>query len=269
MNLESLLKNGFLIQEFVSTKFLIDAQDLVRSQFPCDPVKWHELSTSTEEHLLQVKNTLGALIARRCIPNLIHDNKELYYSIFGPDFDVQRAPHLRITRPEVEGDAVDWHRDTFYGNTVYEINLWFPLFPLGSSAGVRILPGSHITPSRHLRDHQDSNEFRKAVLKGSTANQLGFVYAPKTDDALDTMDLEKTVLLSPDFGSFAMFFGCAIHKGQNKSEHTRISVDARIKNSYTPTNTKPGYYENISRGIITDVGQRFLTEDRGSHDRNC
>ena len=257
MDLDSFTKNGFVVQEFKNKNRLFEAQQLVHSQFPCDPLKWHQQNVSPEEHVIRVKKTLDALLASNLVPGVIQENKDEFISVLGPDMDVQASPHVRITRPEVEGDAVDWHRDSFYGSTVWELNVWFPLFPLGKGAGIRILPGSHAMPSCNVRDGQDPNAFRKTVAKGSVAHQIGFVYAPKTDDTLANMNPTDTVLLSPDFGSFVMFFGCAIHKGQNQSSLTRVSVDVRIKNSFTPTNTRAGYYQCLSRSVLANVAQQF------------
>jgi hypothetical protein len=257
MELEVFRTNGYVVQEFHQKSLLREAQQLVKSQFQCNPVEWHKQDISHEQHVAQVKKTLDALLASRLVTRIIQDNKDEFVSVLGPDLDVQASPHVRITRPEIEGDAVDWHRDSFYGSTVWELNVWFPLFPLDKGAGIRILPGSHAKPSRNIRDGQESNAFRKTVSKGSVAHQIGFVYAPKTDDTLSGMNPADTILVAPDFGSFVTFFGCAVHKGQNRSALTRISVDVRIKNSFTPTNTKPGYYECLARGVLADVAQQF------------
>ncbi len=207
--------------------------------------------------MAQVKKAVDSLVTSGLVQKLIAANKEVFIPLTGEDLDIQSAPHLRVTRPEKEGDMVDWHRDSFYGSTPWELNIWFPVFPLSPGAGLRVLPGSHAIPSTP-QEAQDQDEFRKSVAKNSPAHQIGFVYAPKTDDTLMQMRPEDTALNAPPYGSFVIFFGCAIHKAQNLSNQTRISIDVRIKNSLAPTNTRPGYYVPINTGVVTEIARRFL-----------
>jgi len=258
MDLTSFETQGYTVLDFQKDRYLLELQELLKKQFPCHPVEWHtQRDVTPDQHTAHVKNVLDKVIESSFVTSLIADNKAIFVEIVGPDFDLQVAPHIRVTRPEVEGDMVDWHRDSFYGSTPWELNIWFPVFPLAEGAGLRVLPGSHVMPSKNIRDIAQSDEFRKAVQKGSTAHQIGHVYAAKTDDTLSAMKVEDTALLTPKCGSFVLFFGCAIHRAQNRSNKTRISVDTRLKNSFAPTNTRAGYYKSLSTSCVTRAVQRF------------
>ncbi len=261
MDLSPFEKQGYMLLEFKQDRSLKQLQELLKAQFPCHPVEWHtQRDVTPDQHTAHVKNVLDKVIESGLVTSLIDDNKEIFVEIVGPDFDLQVAPHIRVTRPEVEGDMVDWHRDSFYGSTPWELNIWFPVFPLAEGAGLRVLPGSHTMPSRNVREVAQEDAFRKAVQKGSTAHQIGHVYSAKTDDVLSAMKVEDTALLAPRCGSFVLFFGCAIHRAQNRSNLTRISVDTRLKNSFAPTNTRPGYYKALSTSVVTRAVQRFQSE---------
>ena len=258
MDFSALEKQGYIQLDFDRREHLSALQSLTESLFPCPPLLWHKQpDVSAEKHVEQVKKVLDKVLESKLVNKLIEDNTSVFTGILGPDFDLQVAPHLRVTRPEVEGDMVDWHRDSFYGSTPWELNVWFPIFPLHEGAGLRILPGSNAMPSKNVREATESDNFRKTVQKGSSAHQIGFVYAPKTDDTLAAMKTVDTVLLAPPAGSFILFFGCCIHRAQNRSEFTRISVDTRLKNSFAPTNTRPGYYQPVSSGVVSRVVRRF------------
>ena len=163
MDLDAFKKNGFVSAEFPHKECLAELQALIKSQFPCPPVEWHlQPNVSNDQHVAQVKKAVDSLVASGLVQKLIAANKEVFIPLTGEDLDIQSAPHLRVTRPEKEGDMVDWHRDSFYGSTPWELNIWFPVFPLSPGAGLRVLPGSHAIPSTP-QEAQDQDEFRKSV----------------------------------------------------------------------------------------------------------
>lgn len=48
-----------------------------------------------------------------------------------------------------------------------------------------------------------------------------------------------------------IFFRHMVHRAQNASQNTRISIDVRVKNMLAKTNTKPGYYQPLTRGVVS------------------
>jgi len=260
MDLTALATHGYAIVEFRVLRFLNEIQSTLNEDFNCAVGDYHRKDVPQTDHIEFVRRMTQKIENGRAVVNLLRDNIDPLIQLLGPDIQVQAHPHLRVSRPNVESDFVDWHRDSFYGNTPWEINVWFPVFPLGTGSGLRLLPGSHRMPSQNVRDCRDNDSFRTEVKKGSFAHQIGYVYAPKTDDTLAKMKWDDTILLTPNFGQAILFFGSCIHKAQNLSELTRVSIDVRVKNTYAPTKTRPGYYLPLHRGIIDESASEFSGE---------
>lgn len=255
--MNDLERDGFVELSFGDVDPLFEIQKLLTDAFPCVPEEWHAMEKSQGEHVAFVKHISDQLAQKRLVEELVRKNADLLSPILGPDIDIQREAHLRVSRPVRESDLVDWHRDTFYGNSPWEMNLWFPVFPLREGAGLVLIQGSHVQPSRNVRDAIDADPFRKSVTKLSTANQIGYVYAPKTDDTISAMGSSGIRLLAPQVGKAILFFGCAAHRAQNRSDSTRISIDVRLRNSHTSTNTRSGYYVELCRGVISRCAKKF------------
>ncbi len=252
-------KLGHMAIRFENRTWLDEIQKTVREHFLGDPTMWHKNAEASQlDHLQLAKQINAAIVQGDFVKKLLADNLVPFREIVGPNLDIQVAPHLRISRPEKEEDLVDWHRDSFYGNSPWEMNLWFPLFTLEEGAGLLFVEGSHLTPSRNIRVVKDANEFRRAVTKGSVANDMGYVYLPKTDDTISNMNPTHVRCLSPDVGSGVFFFGCGIHRAQNLSNRTRISLDVRIRDARAPTETKSGYYRPLCRSVVESCVAEFL-----------
>jgi hypothetical protein len=256
---EELETYGFAMMQFTHRAALRELRQIVREYFgPC-PTQWPSQQVSSIDYLNQLRLFAGSVVSSGAVPRLLRSNLQPLVTLFGPDIDIQSKPHVRLARPDEESDQMDWHRDLFYGNSPWEINVWFPLFPLGDEAGLRYLPGSHQIAPANVRPTEEREPFRRAVSKGSIANQLGFVYLPKTEDIIANLNPADTALLRPRVGEAVVFFGSGIHRGQNRSRLTRISVDVRLKHPLAPTSAKPGYYRALSRGVINRVAQSFAT----------
>jgi hypothetical protein len=254
----SLQERGFVEITFSETESLKRLQALAKDAFQSDPEHWHERNSPQELHLAAVKHLTDEIVHSDLVTSLIRSNQDIFTGLLGPDVDVQAAPHVRVSRPHLENDLIHWHRDTFYGANPWELNIWFPLFTLKEGAGLLFVEGSHRLPSNNVREIKDHNEFRRSVKKGSVAHQVGYVYLPKIDDAIAEMDSSNVRLLSPAFGQAIFFFGCGIHTAQNLSDKTRVTIDVRVKNAHATSNTRPGYYKPLARGLISQCSERFF-----------
>jgi hypothetical protein len=250
VDVEALAQEGFAEISFIEQGALVALRALVAANFPCFPTEWHLRGASFEQHVALVARTTDAIAKSGLVARLVRENIELLLPVFGPSVDLQTVPHLRVSRPSMEGDFVDWHRDTFYGNMPSELNLWFPLFPIGEGAGLRLLPRSHLERSTNVREAVEANTDRRTVERGSTAARIGYTYLPKLDDTIATLDVARTRLFAPELGESVLFFGHMVHRAQNASLGTRVSIDTRVKSSHAPTGTKPGYYTPLCRGPI-------------------
>jgi hypothetical protein len=258
INTSELELKGFTKVIFPNTNSITELQKLISSYFKTEILDWHVEDISQEEHVSLVKKITDEIVTSGSFIKVASDNLNLFTAIFGPDIDIQTVPHLRISRPKRESDLVNWHRDTFYGNSPWELNLWLPIFPLEEGAGLKLLPCSHRATSRNIRDELDPDEFRSTVKKGSTADQIGYIHSPKTDDTISNLKPGDIVTLTPKVGEAILFFGCMVHRAINQSPKTRISMDFRLKTALAPTGTRNGYYRSLCRGVIANCVQEFL-----------
>ena len=251
------------------TEFALQGRNILDQLQACceqfqeaSPRQWHLSALDSPRHIEDVRKLSDRIVALDLVPQLLKENVASFIPLLGPDINAQRVPHLRVSRPNQESDFVDWHRDTFYGNSPWELNLWFPLYPLQDGAGIRIVPGSHRAASENIRDAYDDDPFRTSVTKGSVANQMGYLYQPKTDDSIVNLRQTDSVLIAPRYGSAVLFFGSCVHRAQNNSCETRVSIDLRLCNMHTKTECKPDYYKPLSRGVVYQAAREFLQQDR-------
>ena len=181
-------------------------------------------------------------------------------SILGPYLLIQTSSHLRIHKPNCESDSPGIHRDTFYGNSVGHINCWFPLIKLGDGGGIMLAKGSHCVPSLNVRDVSYEDTERELVTKGSLANKLGFVYAPKIDDSIANLSPHSIQLVSPNVGEYVLFFGNMIHSGANGAERVGHSIEAHFTHPYHILKTHEKYFELYDTGVLYKVEKLFLAK---------
>ncbi len=179
---------------------------------------------------------------------------DFFKALLGPDLNVQSKPHLRITRPNKPQDNVGYHRDTFYGNSPFELSVLIPYVNVPLESSISMLSGSHIRPES---DFPITQIVSPDITKGSIKNQLGFLYAPKLIDPIYTVGMEPIAL---NLGE-ALIFSLSILHGavENRGSISRWSSDIRVVNALAPLNEslKPGYYEQISRSVVTEAAHAY------------
>ncbi|EKD55033.1 MAG: hypothetical protein ACD_60C00028G0030 [uncultured bacterium] len=255
---DSLYNEGYAVIDFHDCSPLAEIQKVVEASFPCHPTALHQESLSDEERLLLVKQVKDNILKQGLIKKLLLANSDFLVQLLGSDIDIQSDFYLRISRPHVEKDFIDWHRDTFYGNSFWELNFWLPIFPLAEGAGLMVVPGSHFMAAENVRPIEDKDIFRSQVTKGSLANELGYLYASKSDDVIAALQPGQIKLLTPRLGQGILFFAHVAHRAHNASLKTRVSIDLRIKNMFAPTNTKPGYFQPLLRSVMTNCVEKMI-----------
>ena len=225
--------------------------------FKSGPEDWHLKKATEKEHFALVRSVTEAIQESGLVARLLRNNFDKFTHLLGPDIDMQTAPHVRISRPGQSSDFVAWHRDTFYGNSPWEMNVWFPIFELKKGAGLMIVAGSHRMPSREIETVDQDYGLEQAVKKGSVINRLGYPHTPKRDRVIATLKPSQVAVVRPRVGQAVIFFGCSAHKAANESSSTRVTVDLRVKNTHAPTNTKPGYYVPLHRGVLAETVAKF------------
>ncbi|GEM_PF-3218506 len=254
---QMMIRDGYIIIDLQYVDYIHKIQEIIHTSWMFNPVGLHQQNLDDEMRILKIKQAKDLVVKNDFIKKLLLENLHLFDFLFSQDIDLQTNIHLRVSRPNQESDLVNWHRDTFYGNSLWEIGFWFPVFPLENDVGLTIVKQSHLEKANNIRSVEEQNPFRRSVKKGSIANELGYVYAPKIDDAIAAIDQSTVRLLSPKVGQAIFFFGHMIHRAQNNSDKTRISIDVRVKNMFAPTNTKPGYYQPLTRGCVAQYVEKM------------
>ncbi|BDX07770.1 hypothetical protein [Planctobacterium marinum] len=244
--------NGFMVISGISVTSLEAVKKMLLSELQSyfDPEltleNYHQYVSSDNEHKKIQFQLFSKLSESQSHFALVKDNQSLFKSIYGPDIDIQVQPYLRIARPGCYQDNIGLHRDTFYGNSAYEISNSVNLTRVNSKGALNLVAGSHkLGPVDTIKKQSD------VVAKGSNANKMGFLYAPKEIQQAEQYS-QTPVALAED--QILMFSLGVIH-GQKVNQDciTRWSIDFRLKPSFAPVskNLKEGYYCNLFRSGLS------------------
>ena len=153
----------------------------------------------------------------------------LFRDFIGPDIHLHPRPYLRIPRPGRPEDNIGLHRDTFYGQSAYEITVHIPFTDTDEGNALRVVSGSHV---RAETDYTIISLGKAAWGRGSPKHQMGFPHTPKkiVDDLSGqlkpiTLQVGQAMMFSP-----ALVHGLEVNTGSK----TRISIDLRIVSSLAP-----------------------------------
>lgn len=184
-----------------------------------------------------------------------------FHSLLGLDTHIQRVPFLRISRPGIADDNIGLHRDTWYGDTPYEISVWIPFTDTDEGNALRVAPGSHIwSETTHPVER-----FAGSVEKGSLKHSLGFIHGqPKRLESH-----VATVPLPVRVGQMIVFSLALLHGQEiNRSTRTRVSMDFRMTNSFAPVqfsrSRDPDYYMSLSASPIAQMAWRYYEAQKCS-----
>jgi hypothetical protein len=254
----SMENNGYAIVDFENLAYLYEIQNIIKQSFPCFPTEIHAREMADYERLAMIKIARDKIIKNELVKKFFIENSNLFIKLLGPDVDIQSEIYLRASRPNIENDFIDWHRDTFYGNSMWELVCWFPVFPLEEGAGLVVVEGSHLEASSNIRVVGDDNSFRKEIKKGSLGNELGYLYERKTDDTISNLDESRIKLLTPKLGQGIIFFAHVIHRARNSSSASRVSIDLKVKNMFVPTYTREKYFQPLLRSSIVQCIEKMI-----------
>lgn len=257
MELNKFINEGYVVQNLEDTNFLnsfkgiiLDTLKDITNNINITLETFHEFIKDDKEKL-----EIQYLISKKIWDEKLHfklikENIDLYYTIFGKDLDIQSKPHLRIARPNCPQDNIGFHRDIQYGNGAYEISNFFTFVNLDENSALQVEPKSHrrgTLPYTKIESH--------SVKKGSKENQLGYLYAPKLIDETFKINANPIPL---NFGQ-VLILGLGTIHGQeiNNSNITRWSMDIRVKNSFSISNVKKGYYTKLTTSIVSEYAEEY------------
>jgi len=249
--LENFHKEGFVIQDLYDinylNKFISSLENNLKkiTNIPNITLEnFHKFGIKDDEKI-KIHYELSELIwNEKSFVKIFEENINIYHNIIGKDLDIQVKPHLRIVRPNCPNDNIGFHRDTFYGNSAYEISNLIALVDLDHKSALQIEPASHLRgkiPYTKVKS--------KDVLKGSLLNKLGYPYEPKVIDE----NYKINSIAIPTKKKEVLIIGLGTIHGQeiNTSNTTRWSIDVRIKNSFSKSEVKDDYYANLSSSVIS------------------
>lgn len=137
---------------------------------------------------------------------------------------VQSNLYLRAARPCKDHDAVNWHRESFYGCQPEAFNIWMPVLNVIGANSIRYIPGSADIPDEEIITEPVSDG---AVEKGSDGHKIGLLYAPKR--IIGGVDLPSALHMPVPIGKAAVFKSSLIHgAGWNFTDKVRFSIDFRV-----------------------------------------
>lgn len=216
---------------------------------------YHHFVNSDDEHIDIHWKIASAARDQKFTRQLLEGQLEILHDFFGPDLAMSSRDNVRIVRPQVEGDNLDFHRDYDYGNTAFELNILVPFVDVDELTGLAVLPKSHLMEDNEL-DIVDTHH--PTVKKGSLKHQLGFMHSPKI---IRNLSLDDAVTPSVKVGQALAFVPHCIH-GQvvNSGTSTRWSVDVEVCNALAPiqwntTNGEPRF-EVLTESFFAREGRR-------------
>jgi sporadic carbohydrate cluster 2OG-Fe(II) oxygenase len=187
--------------------------------------------------------------------NAYKDWDKLYYkmaenlldTIFGPDLLIQRKLNLSIQMPEDESSILAMHADTLSGQSPFELVMWTAFTNASESNSMFYFDretSKKIFQEMPSMEKEGLEELRKKYWK-----KARFVDAKESD--------------------IVLFSGTLFHGNTvNKTENTRISINCRFKNLFSPAgktkNADRGvgiFYKLLHESVVTEIGREYLKRD--------
>lgn len=196
---------------------------------------------------------VAAELAGTALTVVLHEMK-YFWSLIGRDLLIQSKPFLRISRPGIADDNIGLHRDTWYGDTPYEISVWIPFTDTDEGNALRVAPGSHIWSE----EAHPVERFDGGVEKGSVKHSLGFIHGRPKRLASPAL----TVALPVKVGQMIVFPLSLLHGQEvNRSTRTRVSMDVRLANALAPIrmarSRDAAYYSRLCSSPVTEAALRY------------
>ena len=235
------LRKGYFVQKCEKIESLnsikLQVCNLIREEFDIkcnddDRVlnQFHEFVNNMSEADFNEKRILLIKKINESInfKELIFDSfKDTILGLLGPDLLVQKNCNIVIQRPNDENPS-ELHRDA-PGNSSYEIVLWIPLVDCFK------------TKTMYLVDYNSTLELYDDLEKNLDWEKF------------ESESIKKSSLVPVNFGE-ALFFSTAVLHGShiNKESETRISLNIRFKNIFSPSGLK-NQLQFFDKFLISDL----------------
>jgi len=180
--------------------------------------------------------------------NLYFNMAGLYINyLLGPDLLIQRKLNLSIQIPHDFSSILGMHADTLSGQSPFEIVLWVAMTDAFDSN------------SMFYFDKETSKEIFSKMPE----------YEKDGLDALREKYWSKVKFVKAKKSQVVLFSGTLFHGNiENQTSHTRISINSRFKNLYSPS----GDHTNVDRSVgvfyklfkqseITSIGREYIARE--------
>jgi len=212
---------------------------------------YHETAENDADHTEMQLQLAKYFREQRFGPSIVEGQLSFFQQFIGPDLQVQQEPYLRITRPQKPNDNIDFHRDTFYGSSAFELSVWVPFVDLPIESTLSVISGSNVRPDSDFPTTTEVNP-NPAIVKGSDIHKLGFPYATKKIVSARLSGLKPVPVR---LGEAIIFTVATIHGSSiNSGDRTRWSTDVRVSNIMAPIDLSglPDYYEPLCVSVVTE-----------------
>jgi len=155
--------------------------------------------------------------------------------LVGPDVLVQKTPNLVFQPPEYP-IPTELHRDA-PANSPYEVIVWLPFVDCFNTKSMYVLDREH---SQIAAEHIKQN--------------------PNDKNGFDEILLEHAALMEVPYGSALIFWSGLFHGSIiNKESESRLSMNIRYKNLFSPTGLKDQlrYFNVLQTSQLTELGLDF------------
>ena len=190
---------------------------------------------------------------------LVESQAEIISAVLSNAVILQGQPMVRVKRPG-KADVVPAHRDIFYGESYFDLNIWTPLvFPGGADPLFKIVPGSHLLGYGDVPFHLEPDPDADTMIRGSGRPYLHKIIEP------EFLAAQRFAEIPVPLGQALLFFPAAIHAGPSTVPNgTVLTFDFRIRHCYLPdrfSHNKKGFYSDVV--FLTDLARKLheLSED--------
>lgn len=230
------LKNGY---GKVSFSKINQLQQIVTKHLEVEDI--NNLHSKVEKSKINdVRLKLIELFSTTAVKDLIYSSlqKEID-SLVGSEIAIQKNINLNIQVPDCDQSLLPFHSDVLCGNSPYEVVVWIPLVDV------------YDTKTMYIFDLETSK-----LIKEEISNNT-----PRVD--LERKYQDKKVFMNLDEGEALIFSPFLIHGNQvNESSETRVSLNLRFKNYFSPYKDKLllSYFEAYRIGTQTRLALNYEAE---------
>lgn len=164
--------------------------------------------------------------------------KKNIYNLAGNELMMQKNINLSIQLPNDKSSLLPIHSDVWSGDSPFEINLWIPLVNVYKTKSMYILQKKHYA------------FFLKKIKEQKH----------KTSDDIFRILKNKIKWLEIKYGEFLIFDQGLPHGNVvNKEKETRVSLNCRFKNFFSPFGDKKlgEFFIPITTRAMTEIGLKY------------